>query len=123
MRLLSVLSIPVGVLVAYVGGWNPFTAWNLLPVMAVLAGSLAFSRVGRERGRLRRVAIAFSVGVLAVVALTHLAWLFDWGGTATGSSTGGLIFIFIPFWAGIVGIFTAAGFLLADRLFGQTDAS
>ena len=121
--MLPALSIPVGVLVAYVGGWNPFTVWNLLPVAAVFAGSLAFSRVGGGRDRLRRVAVAFSVGVIAVVALTHLAWLLDWGGTATGSSTGGLIFIFIPIWAGIVGIFTAGGFLLADRLFGRPDAS
>jgi hypothetical protein len=33
----------------------------------------------------------------------HAAWLFDWGGTATGSSTSGLIFLFLPLYALVMG--------------------
>ena len=46
---------------------------------------------------------AFAVFALLFVVFFHLSWLFDWGGTATGSSTSALVFIFIPFWAFILG--------------------
>jgi hypothetical protein len=52
--------------------------------------------------------IAFAVSVTLLVALFHLAWIFDWGGAATSSSTSALAFIFVPFWAlffaGIIGL-------------------
>ena len=41
--------------------------------------------------------VGFAAGCLAGVMFVHLAWFFDWWGTKTGSSTSGLIFIFIPF--------------------------
>jgi hypothetical protein len=49
----------------------------------------------------------------------HAAWAFDWGRTATGSSTSGLIFIFLPIYAVVLGGL-AFGLL---RLFIKREAS
>jgi len=50
---------------------------------------------------------AFSLVVALFVALAHLAWTFDWGGTATGSSTSALMFIFLPPWSIVFGVVAA----------------
>jgi hypothetical protein len=58
-------------------------------------------------------AVAFSVVTLVVVAVTHLAWYFDWGGAQTGSSTAGLAFLVIPFWSAGLGALSFMITLLA----------
>lgn len=86
--------------IAYVEGWfNPFAAWNALPV-AIGCGVL----VSALHSRLAYVVgcAVFAVVATLLVVLFHLAWLFDWGGTATSSSTSALAFIFVPLWAYIV---------------------
>mgnify|MGYP005856660499 CR=1 FL=1 len=112
-----------GALVVGVGGLtNPFTYWNLLPLLIawiVVLGS-AGSREGAEDARRRPwllsrrlPATTFGVAVGAVEGLANLAWLFDWGGTATGSSTAGVLFVVLPILAlGIGGIVSIAVGLL-----------
>ena len=80
-----------------VGGFRDgFTYWNCLPVVLALV-VLVVSRQGVAARTFAAVSVGFSI-------LVHLAWAGDWGGTATGSSTSGLIFIFIPFWSIIFGV-------------------
>jgi len=94
----AILSVPfllVVALVVYTEGFNRFTIWNALPVaigFGVLVNGL------RSRGANAVGCIAFAVSVTALVAFSHLAWLFDWGSIASSSSTSGLVFIFFPFW-------------------------
>jgi len=81
----------------YVGGLaNPFTVWNLVPLAVVAVGQHRASRSSLA-------AIGFTIVTCAIVAVAHLAWLFDWGGTATGSSTAGLMFVTLPIVALLVG--------------------
>ena len=103
--ILSVQFLLVVALVVYTEGFNGFTIWNALPVaigFGVLVSGL------RSRGATAVGCIAFAVSVTVLVALFHLAWLFDWGSIASSSSTSALAFIFIPFWvilfAGIIGL-------------------
>jgi|SRR6185436_4377565 len=104
----AILSIPfllVVALVIYTEGFDLFTIWNALPVaigFSVLVSGL------RSRGAITVGCIAFAVSVTVLVALFHLAWLFDWSRLASSSSTSALAFIFFPFWeilfAGIIGL-------------------
>lgn len=81
----------------YVGGLaNPFTAWNLVPLAVVAVVQYRASQTSLA-------AIGFAIGTCAIVAVAHLAWRFDWGGTATGSSTAGLMFVTLPIVALLAG--------------------
>ena len=84
-------------LVVYVEGpLNGFVVWNVLPV--VVGFGVLFAR---RSSRLPIVAgcAVFAISATLLIVLFHLAWMFDWGGTATGSSTSVLAFIFVPLWA------------------------
>ena len=84
-------------LVVWVEGVHLFTLWNLAPVIGA-------AWLGLRQGRLvSPPAFAFGVVVSAVEGLFHLAWQFDWGGTATGSSTSAIAFAFIPVLAIVAG--------------------
>src|SRR6185369_6621462 len=105
----AILSVPFLLVVALVvyaeGSFSAFTIWSALPV-AIGFGVLWIGL--RSRGATAAGCIAFAVSVTVLVALFHLAWLFDWGSIASSSSTSALAFIFIPFWvilfAGIVAL-------------------
>jgi len=105
----AILSVPFLLVVAFVvyaeGSVSVFTIWNALPV-AIGFGVLLIGL--RSRGATAAICIAFAVSVTALVETFHLAWLFDWGRLATGSSTSALAFILLPFWvivfAGIIGL-------------------
>lgn len=90
------------------GATNPFTVWNVLPLL--LAGVVVHRSTdkGGSDGSIRQsvsgAARGFAVAVAAVVSLGHLAWLFDWGGTATGSSTSALLFVVLPLLALLAGV-------------------
>jgi len=103
------LSLPYLLVVALIvraqGSFDGFTVWNCFPV-AVAFGALVGGL--RFRGPRAVAFIAFSVVAALLPALFHLAWLFDWGGTATGSSTSALAFIFVPFWVGVFAVVVAA---------------
>lgn len=92
------LALTAGLVVVVGDVFVPWTAWNLVPVVVAW---LAFHRT-RHRAS-RPAAAAFALGVAAVVAAGHLAWLFDWGGTATGGSTSALMFVILPVVALVVG--------------------
>src|ERR1044071_4138252 len=105
----KILSIPFLLVAALVVYAEPsvsvFAIWNALPV-AIGFGVLLIGM--SSRGATAVGCIAFAVSVTVLVALSHLAWLFDWGSIATSSSTSGLVFIYFPFWeilfAGIIGL-------------------
>ncbi len=80
---------------------NPFAVWNALPLFV----SYALYKSGKSAGKRARVwgAVGFLAGSMALSGYVHLAWMFDWGEIKTGSSTAGLIFIFIPIYAVIAG--------------------
>ncbi|MCW5558765.1 MAG: hypothetical protein KIT22_13170 [Verrucomicrobiae bacterium] len=106
---IALLAIPFALVVALVGhvqgSFGVFAVWNALPV----ALSFVVLVLGVHSGRATRVAgIAFAVTTTLFVTLFHLSWLFDWGGTATSSSTSAVAFIFVPFWACIFGGILAA---------------
>ena len=86
-----------------VGGFSSgFTYWNAAPVAMAFALLAAFGD-NRFTGTFAVVAIGFT-------ELMHIAWIGDLGDTATGSSTSGLIFIFLPFWSvlfGLIAVFVA----------------
>lgn len=112
-KLLRVLIyLCLGLIIALVvwveGAANPFTVWNILPLL------LAWFMVRRAAGRASKhrspqegragAAAAFTLAVVAVVGTAHLAWVFDWHGTATGSSTAALLFVVLPVLAVLAGV-------------------
>lgn len=100
------------VLLVLVEGLNPFVLWNALPI---LFGVLMRGMGEPPRARLAP-SFAFIVGAASVSACFHLAWLFDYHRIATGGSTAGLIFIFIPFLAALGGTVCAGlAFLFGRR--------
>lgn len=110
----------VAVLVVWVeGAANPVTVWNILPLL--LAWLLVHRAAGRaqeppspQEGRSGPVA-AFSLAVVAVVGSAHLAWVFDWRGTATGSSTAALLFVVLPVLAVFAGALASVTVKLAAK--------
>ena len=95
--IIAILFLLVVSLVIYAtGSFDGFTVWNVLPVAL---GFGVFLIGLRSQQAMAVGCISFGVSVTAQVVLFHLAWLFDWGGTATSSSTSALAFIFVPIWA------------------------
>jgi hypothetical protein len=100
-------SVLAAALVLYVNGTlSGFAVWNLLPIGL---GALVLGMAARGAGPRSSAFRYFAVVATFIPLLAHLAWVFDWGGTATGSSTSALIFIFLPAWAIAIG--AAAGIL------------
>jgi len=89
------------------GFLNPFAYWNTAPILLAW-----FILRDTDEGEFKiplAGTLAFSILTVGFIVLIHMAWFFNWGDTATGSSTSGLIFIFIPIYALIAGV---AGLLL-----------
>jgi hypothetical protein len=84
--------------------FNEFTAWNMLPLF--ISFILYFAAVAK--GKPLHKAYGFLLGSMLLSVFFHLAWLFDWWGSKTGSSTAGLIFIFIPIYSLVSGAFGVA---------------
>jgi len=92
-------ALPV-VFIAYVEGFlNPAWLWNSLPF------GLGLGLVDRAQRLQQSVwpAIGFSLGAGSLSLYFHLAWIFNWGEAATGSSTSGVIFLFLPIYALVPG--------------------
>ena len=99
-RVLRAVLWAVVALVGWVEGFsNPLAAWNCAPVLLALYVVRPATMSGPAVSSLRRRAArwGFSLFTALTVAAVHLLWLFDWRGTATGSSTSGLVFLFLPF--------------------------
>lgn len=97
-----------------------FAAWNALPMMAGL-GMLLLGH--RHRRTIAWGRTAFAVVATLFMVWFHLAWLFDWGGTRTGSSTSALAFSFIPLWALVLGVVAGVLAWAAQRLACRRTAS
>lgn len=100
----ALLAVPfllaIALIVCVEGPFSGFEVWNALPVALGFGLLLA----GRRFGRAAAVGCTvFAVLATLLEALFHLAWMFDWHRTATGSSTSALAFIFVPIWACILG--------------------
>lgn len=115
-RTLIVLGVALLMVGAYVvsveGPANPFAYWNLVPL--ITAAVLVVCCPGSSGTRRRFATLGFvSLSTFAVL-MAHLSWDFDWGGTATGSSTSGILFVLLPFiglFCGCIG--SLCGWLLA----------
>ena len=106
---LAGLGLTTGALVLLVEGAQVFAVWNLVPVLLALAACLLGARRFRSAQRSVRSGLAvFCVVTPATVALAHCAWHFDWGATATGSSTAGLLFLFAPVYSMAIGLIAGA---------------
>ncbi len=84
------------------GYLNPFAYWNTAPILLAW-----FILRDTDKGEFEiplAGTLTFSVLTVGFIVLIHMAWFFNWGDTATGSSTSGLIFIFIPIYALAVGV-------------------
>ena len=92
----------VAVFIYYAEGvtFNIFTVWNMLPVFI----SFAIYQSARRNNKSFYGAYGFLIGSMLLSGYFHLAWIFDWGDSKTGSSTSGLIFIFIPIYSLITGV-------------------
>ncbi len=99
--------------VAYVEGFaNPFWIWNCVPIAV---SYLLLSRA-RQKGAYPLPEIVFFVIACGAVLFAHAAWLYDWGGIATGASTAGLMFVILPVYACVLG---GAAFGLAVLFSGR----
>ena len=96
-----------------VEGWNPFAIWNCAPLVVLLLIDIGVTAASR-RMSLKHVStmlgpvLAANVVVQGLIVLGHVAWNYDLGDFATGSSTSGLIFIFLPIHAAIAGVIVGA---------------
>ena len=95
------------------GVTNPFWIWNCVPV----AISYLLLRRARQKVIYPLPEIAFFVIACGAVLFGHAAWIYDWGGTATGSSTAGLMFLMLPVYATVLG---GAAFGLAFLFTGRS---
>jgi hypothetical protein len=96
-----VLAAIVLLILAVAGPLNPFAWWNVLP-LAVAAVVL-----GRTSGVPRTAAAAFSAVAGGTLAGFHAAWQMDFGRVASGSSTAGLAFVYLPVIATVLGLVAA----------------
>ena len=106
---LVALVIGLAGFVAYVQrelDWIPITLWNLLPILdaAVLANFAFFTTSGRALSIDHRIGvIVYGVVAVGIIVVLHLAWLLDWWGSRSGSTTSAVAFVFFPLWAILLG--------------------
>jgi fucose 4-O-acetylase-like acetyltransferase len=104
-----------GLLVAYAEGFHWIAVWNLMPLALAMAAIVR----GTAARPLKWSVVAFAGVTTLLIALTHAAWVFDWGGTQTGSSTAGLIFLFSPIYSILLGTAVWAVTRGIERLRGK----
>ena len=99
-RVTQFLFLLMAAFVAWVEGFtNPFWLWNCVPI----AASYWLLSRARRTGINPLPEITFYVIACGTVLFAHAAWLYDWGGTATGSSTAGLMFVVLLVYACVLG--------------------
>ena len=84
---------------------NLFTILNWVPLISAF---FALSKNIQKPWFSSVPALTFSIVATFIPTMFHLAWMFDWQGTATGSSTSGIAYIFVPIWTLLVAAFTSA---------------
>jgi len=104
IRIMSAMLIAGSdLLVLYAVGRNWIAMWNLMPLAVAALAVLRGTGAGCQR-RPSWSAVTFAGVTALAITLTHAAWVFDWGGTQTGSSTAGLIFLFSPIYSVLLGM-------------------
>lgn len=99
-RIRQALFLFMGAFVAWVEGFTHlFWIWNCVPIVA----SYVLLARARQKNMNPLPAIAFFLVACGLVLLAHAAWLYDWSGIASGSSTAGLMFIMLPVYACALG--------------------
>lgn len=120
IRITGIVTLVVcALLVVYGEGLHWLALWNLLPL--VPAGLAVFRGTGA--GRTTWSAVVFAGLTTFAIALIHAAWVFDWGGTQTGSSTAGLIFLFSPIYSIFLGTCGWAVAKVVGRSTGERSAA
>ncbi len=89
-----------------------FIFWNLLPIV-IGYFVLKYSFVNRASFVSSLPGFGYLILGIGFSILAHAAWFFDWGETQTGSSTSGLMFIFIPVFSIVFG---GVGFIVGGIL-------
>jgi hypothetical protein len=90
-------------------------SWNCIPMLVALRVAVAT----RTRGNsLRFACYGFALGAAGLSLFVHIMWAFDVGKIATGSSTSALVFLFLPFYAGVCGLLVAVPAGIINHLVG-----
>lgn len=111
----GLLALPFLLLAAFVS-YGPGSILNALPVLVSL-GVLLFGSWSPRATFLG--CIAFAVSATLLVVLFHVAWIFDWGGIATSSSTASLALLFVPIWACVAGSIIGVVAWCLARMIGE----
>jgi hypothetical protein len=97
MRRIFAVVLAVSTRTLYVHGVDGWAVWNLTPVAAALVAAVVATTARDIASGARTLGLmVFAITELLCVGLLHLAWQFDLGSTATGSSTAGLILFSLP---------------------------
>lgn len=102
-RIWAIFFILLAVLIYYLEGiaFNPFAVWNASPLL--ISYYLVNKGLSINSKPVMIGFVVYTVFSLGILLFGHFAWYFDWQGTQTGSSSSGLIFIFLPVYAVILG--------------------
>jgi len=97
---LVIISVVSAIIVTIAVGFNFFLIWNLLPAVAFYFLTKKYFNNWYVLKIFSKICLILLLLFLIVFpAFASFMWIFDIAGTQSGSSTAGLIFIFIPFWA------------------------
>lgn len=103
---LELLFLLFVIFVFCVGGFDSFTLLNCVPI---ILSYLAIRYIPWRRKSLKRIMLVFGFSIFStgLTIFVYLAWTFDFFAMATGSSTSGLIFLFLPAYSIVFGLFGA----------------
>ena len=105
---LALASVAAFVLVVEVNSFGVGAAFSFLFESVPLLLSLGLAYAFRATGPwLRFASYGFATGAAGLVLFLHIVWAFDIGRIRTSSSTIGLVFVFVPFYAMLVGAIVA----------------
>ena len=80
---------------------NPLIVWTALPLY--VSYYLINRAIDSDLPGSLLSAYGFMLFSIVFSLFYHLTWYLDWQGTRTGSSTSGLIFLFLPVYAIVIG--------------------
>ncbi len=112
----------VAVISATVGGGEAIVS-NVAPLLLGFAVVVFAYCSEQPRLRTRLALLSYVVGSATVQLFIYSMWLFDIGGTATGSSTAGLVFLVAPAWSFCLGLALSLPALLAILIVDARNAS
>ena len=94
---LIIISAISAIIVAFAVGFNYFLIWNLLPALTFYFITKKYFNNWNLLKNSSKICLIFIVLFLIIFpTFSGVMWIFDIEGTKSGSSTAGLIFIFVP---------------------------